>query len=81
MCHEMLTQGALFTPRRACVQQGQMIAVGLAVYYVYKKIQSLAKYSLSEVHSNPGRLLFEFNHLQYTLAVPEVFVAFENPSC
>ena len=40
---------------------------------------NLAKYSLSEVHSNTGRLLFEFNRHQYTLAAPEVFVAFGNP--
>ena len=37
------------------------------------------KYSLSEVHSNAGRLLFEVNRLQYTLAAPEVFVASGNP--
>ena len=47
-----------------------------------KKFQNflyLSKYSLSEVHSNTGRLLFEFDRLQYTLAAPEVFVAFANP--
>ena len=44
-----------------------------------KKFQNLSKYSLSEVHSNTGRFLFEFNCLQYTLAAPEVFVAFANP--
>ena len=41
---------------------------------------NLSKYSLSEVHSNTGRLLFEFNRLQYTLAAPEVFVASANPT-
>ena len=55
-----------------------MIAVGLC-YISAKKIQiNLSKYSLSEVHST-GRLLFELDRLQYTLAAPEVFVAFANP--
>ena len=40
---------------------------------------NFSKYSLLEVHSNTGRLLFEFNRLQYTLAAPEVFVAIANP--
>ena len=53
-------------------------------YISTKKFQNflnLSKYSLSEVHSNTGRLLIEFNRLQYTLAAPEVFVAFANPVC
>ena len=54
-----------------------MIALGL--YMSTKKFQNLSKYSLSEVHSNTGRFLFEFNRLQYILAAPEVFVAFANP--
>ena len=37
----------------------------------------LSRYSLSEVHSNTGRLIFEFNRLQCTLAAPEVFVALQ----
>ena len=37
------------------------------------------KLSLSEVHFNTGRLLFEFNGLQYSLAAGEVFVTFANP--
>ena len=39
----------------------------------------LSKYSLSDTHFNTGRLLFEFNRLQYTLAAPEVFVSSANP--
>ena len=39
------------------------------------------KLSLSEVHSNTGRLLFEYDDLQKSLAAPEVFVAFTNSSC
>ena len=59
-----------------------MIGRGLAIST--KKFQNflnLSKYSLSEVHSNTGRLLIEFNRHQYTLAAPEVFVAFANPVC
>ena len=61
-----------------------MIALGLYNYMLMstKKNSEFfesSKYSLSEVHSNTGRLLFEFNRLQYTLAAPEVFVAFANP--
>ena len=62
------------TPRRACAARGKVIALGLGMSA--KKNLNLSKYSLSEVHSNTGRLLFEFNCLQYTLAAPEVFVAF-----
>ena len=36
--------------------------------------------SLSEVHFNTGRLLFEFNGLQYSFATRPVFVAFANPA-
>ena len=58
-----------------------MIALGLYMCLcLQKKILNLSKYSLSEVHSNTGKFLFEFNRLQYTLAAPEVFVAFANPS-
>ena len=58
-----------------------MIALGLYNYVLMskKKILNLSKYSLSEVHFNTGRFLFEFNRLQYTLAASEVFVAFVNP--
>ena len=39
-------------------------------------ILSAKKYSLSEVHFNTGRLLFEFNG---SSAARQVFVAFANP--
>ena len=52
----------------SCAARGKLIA-GCKKFFC----------SLSEVHSNTGRLLFKFNHLQYTLAAPEVFVAFANP--
>ena len=39
----------------------------------------LTKHSLSDTHFSTGRLLFEFNRLQHTLAAPEVFVAHANP--
>ena len=47
-----------------------------------KKFQTflyLSKYPLSDAHFNTGRLLFEFNRIQYTFAAPEVFVAGANP--
>ena len=48
-----------------------MIALGL-VYMVYivsaNFFLKLKKYSLLEVHFNTGRLLFEFNGLQYRFA-------------
>ena len=49
-----------------------MIALGLD--------SAIFKYSLSEVHFDTGRLLFEFNGRQYhlQLCIP-VFVAFANP--
>ena len=56
-----------------------MIALGLD--YIFGIILSdkfflkLKKYSLSEVYFNTGRLLFEFNGLQYRFAVGYVFVA------
>ena len=37
------------------------------IYSVCKKNSKLKKYSLSEVHFNTGRLLFQFNGLQYNL--------------
>ena len=61
-------------------------SVSLSNYYIYisaKKIRIfffyLSKYSLSDIHFNTGRLLFEFNRLQYTLAAPEIFVSSANP--
>ena len=72
----------MITPRAHAQARGYVIGRGLAIST--KKFQNflnLSKYSLSEVHSNTGRLLIEFNRLQYTLAAPEVFVAFANPVC
>ena len=72
----------IFTPRAHARARGYVIGRGLAIST--KKFQNflnLSKYSLSEVQSNTGRLLIEFNRLQYTLAAPEVFVAFANPVC
>ena len=37
------------------------------------------KLSLSELHFNTGRLLFQFNGLQYRFAARQVLVAFANP--
>ena len=68
----------IITPHRACAARCKVIALGLGILSA-KKFQNFSKYSLLEVHSNTGRLLFEFNHLQYTLVAPEVFVAFANP--
>ena len=67
-------------PARACAARGYVIGRGLAIS-TKKYFLNLSKYSFSEVHSNTGRLLIEFNRLQYTLAAPEVFVAFANPVC
>ena len=47
--------------------------------YICKDFFYLSKYSLSDAHFSTGRLLFEFNRLQYTLAAPEVFVSSANP--
>ena len=76
----------IITPRAHVRARGYVIGRGLyiCIYISTKKFQNflnLSKYSLSEVHSNTGRLLIEFNRLQYTLAAPEVFVAFANPVC
>ena len=74
------------TPRAHARARGYVIGRGLYIhiYISTKKFQNflnLSKYSLSEVHSNTGRLLFEFNRLLYILAAPEVFVVFANPVC
>ena len=47
--------------------------------YICKDFFYLSKYSLSDAHFSTGRLLFEFNRLQYTLAAPEVFASSANP--
>ena len=67
---------SVITPRRACATRGKVIDVGLYIY-ICKKFQNF--FESFKVLSNTGRLLFEFNRLQYTLAAPEVFVAFANP--
>ena len=52
----------------------------LYIYYLSARtFFYLSKYSLSDAHFSTGRLLFEFNRLQYTLAAPEVFVSSANP--
>ena len=60
--------------------------IGRGVYYILyiyyisaRTFFYLSKYSLSDAHFSTGRLLFEFNRLQYTLAAPEVFVSSANP--
>ena len=56
-----------------------MIALGLdCIYSIYlqKKKFETQKYSLSEVHFNTGRFLFEFNG---RFVAGQVFVAFTNP--
>ena len=63
---------SVITPRRACATRGKVIDVGLYIY-ICKKFQIF--FESFKVLSNTGRLLFEFNRLQYTLAAPEVFVA------
>ena len=70
--------GSNLYPALCMRSEGKVIALGLYVYLYLQKF-NLSKYSLSEVHSNTGKLLFEFNSLQYTLAAPEVFMAFANP--
>ena len=56
-----------------------MIALGLdCIVYICKKNFETQKI-ISEVHFNTGRLLFEFNGLQYRFAAGQVFVAFANP--
>ena len=59
----MASSARVITPCRACAARGQVIALGLDIYRFCQK-----KYSLSEVHFNTGRLLFEFNGLQYHFA-------------
>ena len=58
-----------------------MIAHGVQIHGIYISAK-LKEYShfLIEVHFNTGRLLFEFNGLQYHFAAGQVFVAFANPA-
>ena len=74
----------IITPRAHARARGYVNVIGRGLAISTKKFQNflnLSKYSLSEVHSNTGRLLIEFNRLQYTLAAPEVFVVFANAVC
>ena len=80
LCDRSWCLSTLFTPCRACTARGKVIALGLGIYVCkFHNFLNLSKYSPSEVQSNTGRLLFKFNRFQYTLAAPEVFVAFANP--
>ena len=93
ICHAPLGGGGggrqnIITPRAHARARGYVI--GRGVYYIYiiiyyilyicKDFFYLSKYSLSDAHFSTGRLLFEFNRLQYTLAAPEVFVSSANPA-
>ena len=71
--------GLIFTPRCACAAKGSSDSSWTG--YLPKKLKR-KKYSLSELHFNTGRLLFEFSGLQYQyhFAAWQVFVAFANPA-
>ena len=72
-CTEGGARYLLITPRRACAAKGLSDCSWTVDYiaHIYivsaKKISKLKKYSLSELHFNTGRLLFQFNGLQYNL--------------
>ena len=69
-------------PARACASKGLCDRSWCLFLYIYISARTffyLSKYSLSDAHFSTGRLLFEFNRLQYTLAAPEVFVSSANP--
>ena len=73
-----------YYPARACASKGLCDRSWCLLYiyillYICKDFFYLSKYSLSDAHFSTGRLLFEFNRLQYTLAAPEVFVSSANP--
>ena len=71
-----------FYPARACASKGLCDRSWCLLYIYYISARTffyLSKYSLSDAHFSTGRLLFEFNRLQYTLAAPEVFVSSANP--
>ena len=68
-------------PPRACASKG-LCDRSWCLIYIYISARTffyLSKYSLSDAHFSTGRLLFEFNRLQCTLAAPEVFVSSANP--
>ena len=68
-------------PARACASKG-LCDRSWCLYIIYyisaRTFFYLSKYSLSDAHFSTGRLLFEFNRLQYTLAAPEVFESSAN---
>ena len=73
-------------PARACASKGLCDRSWCLLYiycyillYICKTFFYLSKYSLSDAHFSTGRLLFEFNRFQCTLAAPEVFVSSANP--
>ena len=68
----------IVTPRAHARARGYVIGIYLQKNQ-FRTFFYLSKYSLSDTHFNTGRLLFEFNRLQYTLAAPEVFVSSANP--
>ena len=71
-----------YYPARACASKGLCDRSWCLFLYIYISARTffyLSKYSLSDAHFSTGRLLFEFNRLQYTLAAPEVFVSSANP--
>ena len=79
-----LLPGKISYPARACASKGLCDRSWCLLYIIYFYISArtffyLSKYSLSDAHFSTGRLLFEFNRLQYTLAAPEVFVSSANP--
>ena len=80
----VIGHGVYNYPARACASKGLCDRSWcLYIIYLQKKFELflyLSKYSLSDIHFNTGRLLFEFNRLQYTLAAPEVFVSSANPA-
>ena len=87
-CHfspKSLQVPCLITPRAHARARGYVIGRGVYYIFIYillyicKDFFYLSKYSLSDAHFSTGRLLFEFNRLQYTLAAPEVFVSSANP--
>ena len=69
----------LITPRAHARARGYVIGRGVYILYIIIYLQGLFSISLSDAHFSTGRLLFEFNRLQYTLAAPEVFVSSANP--
>ena len=80
VCHCMALKrlAYYYYPARACASKG-LCDRSWCLLYICKTFFYLSKYSLSDAHFSTGRLLFEFNRFQCTLAAPEVFVASANP--